>query len=198
MNNRAFTIMELIAIVIILAVLASIATISVTKYREEVKQKELINLHSNIQAAYDKYRQDLILKGKAPLKTIDYSEITDDVFEYFSDLTYSGDKITRDGFRQTKFELRSKGDLLKSSKYQADDNRNHAKDSTCLVTSTIEQVTKNGEETKDIIKSCQTKDGKEVPSKEEILCIVLKRGNETLIDDYNKNLSKNELCTYFE
>ena len=37
-----------------------------------------------------------------------------------------------------------------------------------------------------------------MPSQEEILCIVIKRGDDTIIDDYSndKNLTQRPLCKY--
>ncbi|MGN0993145.1 MAG: type II secretion system protein, partial [Bacilli bacterium] len=53
MKNKGFTIMELMAVIVILGILTTLAAVGVTKYRQTVKEKELVNLHSTIEAAYD-------------------------------------------------------------------------------------------------------------------------------------------------
>ena len=57
MKNKGFTIVELMAIIVILGILSTIAIVGVSRYRKEVRDKELIQLHSTIEAAYDTYRQ---------------------------------------------------------------------------------------------------------------------------------------------
>ena len=45
-----------------------------------------------------------------------------------------------------------------------------------------------------IIKSCQENNGTIEPSKEELLCIILKVNGEEVINDYENS---NSLCRYF-
>lgn len=195
MNNKGFTIIEVMAVVVILGILASIAAISVTKYRQDVDDNELVNLHSTIEAAYDDYRADIIMNGGTPKTTINFSNAEDYeiIKKYFDDLTYSGSYLKVEDLEGSALELRVKGDLLEKQSY-LDAGRDHVKDGTCLIRSEIE-VLENGE--KKIINSCDIDSGGEQPSQEEILCIVLKKGSRVLINDYDKDKTQRELCTYF-
>ena len=56
MKKKGFTIVELLAVIVILGVLGSIATVAVGRYRAEVTKKELINLKGLISDSYDTYR----------------------------------------------------------------------------------------------------------------------------------------------
>ncbi|MGN0992758.1 MAG: hypothetical protein ACI4PE_02340, partial [Bacilli bacterium] len=79
------------------------------------KEKELVNLHSTIEAAYDKYRSDLVMSGGSASKEIKFEENMDpDVFnKYFADFTYSGNHLTKANLSGSVFSLKIKGDLLK-------------------------------------------------------------------------------------
>lgn len=193
MNNKGFTIIEVLAVVIILGILTSIAVISVSKYRQDVDDNELVNLHSTIEAAYDNYRSDVVLTGGIPKTTINFESDTDIVNKYFDDLTYSGSPLKISNLKGSVLELRVKGDLLQKTSY-IEDERDHVKDGTCLIKAEIEVI--NGE--KKIINSCELGSSGELPSQEEMLCIVLKRGTRTIINDYDENKTQRQLCTYFK
>ena len=75
MKNKGFTIMELMAVIVILGILSTLAVVSVSKYRQTVKEKELVNLHSTIESAYDKYRSNTIMSGGSASKEIDFNNI---------------------------------------------------------------------------------------------------------------------------
>ena len=80
MKNKGFTIMELMAVIVILGILSTLAVVSVSKYRQTVKEKELVNLHSTIESAYDKYRSNTIMSGGSASKKIDFNNIEDEDF----------------------------------------------------------------------------------------------------------------------
>lgn len=193
MNNKGFTIIEVLAVVIILGILTSIAVISISKYRQDVDDNELVNLHSTIEAAYDNYRSDVVLTGGVPKTTINFESDTDIVNKYFDDLTYSGSPLKISNLKGSVLELRVKGDLLQKTSY-IEDERDHVKDGTCLIKAEIEVI--NGE--KKIINSCELGSSGELPSQEEMLCIVLKNKTRTIIDDYDENKTQRQLCTYFK
>ena len=186
MKNKGFTIVELMAIIVILGILSTIAIVGVSRYRKEVRDKELIQLHSTIEAAYDTYRQGQMGKYK---KNITINSTSSEAYNsYFEELSFNGQRLSLKDIDGSKFNLKIKGNLLNEDKYktdrQADDDK--IADGTCLVTTTVEN--------NNIIKSCQTNNGDIEPSKEELLCIILKVNDEEVINDYNNS---NSLCRYF-
>ena len=199
MKNKGFTLVEMLAVIVILGLLSSIAMISYTRYRQEVREKELINLYSTIEVAYDKYRSDLLMKGEDYKETLIISEIDDEIFnKYFSKLSYDGKYLTKQELGDTTFSLKIKGDLLNKSNYTANKSEtDFFNDGTCQ----IKTAKESGEGNSDAVNisefKCE-KDGNDIPipSKEELLCVKVKRGSDILIDDYAEN-SKRPLCTYF-
>lgn len=202
MKNKGFTIMELMAVIVILGILSTLAAVGVTKYRQTVKEKELVNLHSTIESAYDKYRSDTIMSGGSASKKIDFNNIKGDVFnKYFSDFTYSGNRLTKSDLKGSVFSLNIKGDLLDNDSYIRETENSETvfvKDGTCLVDSKISNDTSEDQaQTKEIVKSCKENEDGFIPSQEEILCIKLVVNNEELINDFDKDKSMRPLCVYF-
>lgn len=204
MKNKGFTIMELMAVIVILGILTTLAAVGVTKYRQTVKEKELVNLHSTIEAAYDNYRSSIIMSGGSASKEIKFSTddntLDDNTFnKYFADFTYNGNRLTKSDLSGSVFSLKIKGDLLNKINYTKEkDDTDFVEDGTCLVGSEITDVTNEDlTKTKEIDKSCKKNGGSPIPSKEEMLCIVLKVKDEVLIDDYEEDKSMQPLCSYF-
>ena len=204
MKNKGFTIMELMAVIVILGILSTLAVVGVTKYRQTVKEKELVNLHSTIESAYDKYRSNTIMSGGSASKEIDFNNIEDDVFnKYFSDFTYSGNRLTKNDLEGSVFSLNIKDDLLDNASYITDTKKSETvfvKDGTCLVGSEISDGTSgDSAQAKEIVKSCKENEkGKLIPSQEEILCIKLVVNKEVLINDFDPDKSMQPLCKYFK
>lgn len=186
MKNKGFTIVELMAIIVILGILSTIAIVGVSRYRKEVRDKELIQLHSTIEAAYDTYRQGQMGKYEKNI-TID-SNSSEAYNSYFEELSFNGQRLSLKDINDSEFSLKIKGNLLDEDKYKTDRRTDDDKiaDGTCLVTTTVEN--------NNIIKSCQENNGAIEPSKEELLCIILKVNGEEVINDYNNS---NSLCRYF-
>lgn len=200
MKNKGFTIVELMAVIVILGILSSMALISVSKYRKDVRDTDLVELHQTIDAAYDKYRQDNLIKGASYKKNLTFDDMNTDTFNtYFSEFTFDGKRLTKKELEGSMLNLVSKGELLNNPKYRNSVNSSEDKyveDGACLVEST---VTTTINRTSQIKKSCKRdSDGNIMPSQEEILCIVIKRGDDTIIDDYSndKNLTQRPLCKY--
>lgn len=205
MKNKGFTIMELMAVIVILGILSTLVVVSVSKYRQTVKEKELVNLRSTIESAYDNYRSNIIMSGDSASKKIDFNEIEDKTFnKYFSDFTYSGNRLTQDDLSGSVFSLNIKGNLLDNDSYikEAEETENSekvfVKDGTCLVGSEISDSTsEDPDQAKEIVKSCKkNEDDSLIPSQEEILCIKLVVNKEELINDFDKD-SMRPLCFYF-
>lgn len=186
MKNKGFTIVELMAIIVILGILSTIAIVGVSRYRKEVRDKELIQLHSTIEAAYDTYRQGQMGKYEKDI-TIN-SDKNKAYNSYFEELSFNGQRLSLKDINESEFHLKIKGDLLNKEKYKSKRTTEDDKiaDGTCLVTTTVKD--------NKIKKSCQTNNGDIEPSKEELLCIKLKVNGEEVINDYKNS---NSLCKYF-
>lgn len=206
MNKKGFTLIEVMAVIVILGILSTVATMEVTKYRRYTNEKEIVNLRSTIEDCFDDYRNAKILSGNIPEKSISTADDNqkEQIFKkFFNELSYDGKKIDIDN-TTIKLDLKVKGDLIDtdtsgtynySTKYpQNDENlKQYAKDKTCLIESTG-----NGKEDNEVTSQCITP---VQPSKEEVLCIYLKVNEKTLMDDLGTKDSKmantNNLCCYF-
>lgn len=188
MKNKGFTIVELMAVIVILGILSTIAIVGVSKYRKEVRDKELIQLHSTIETAYDTYRQGQM--GMQYEKDIIINSNSNKAYNsYFEELSFNGQRLSLKDINGSEFSLKIKGDLLDNSTYKNErtTEENKITDGTCLVTTTVAN--------NQIQKSCQKNGGTIVSSKEELLCIKLKVNGEEVINDYNDS---NSLCRYFK
>lgn len=199
MKNKGFTIVELMAVIVILGILSSMAMISVSRYRKDVRDTDLVELHQTIDAAYDKYRQDNLIKGASYKTNLTFDDMNTDTFNtYFSEFTFDGKRLTKKELEGSMLNLEKKGALLSNDNYKTNVNSSEDKyveDGACLVESTVTTI--NG--TSQIKKSCKKDSDRNImPSQEEILCIVIKRGDDTIIDDYSsdKNLTQRPLCKY--
>lgn len=199
MKNKGFTIVELMAVIVILGILSSMAMISVSKYRKDVRDTDLVELHQTIDAAYDKYRQDNLIKGASYKKELTFEGMNNDTFNtYFSEFTFDGKRLTKNELKGSMLNLEKKGALLSNNNYKTNVNSSEDKyveDGACLVESTVTTIN----ETSQIKKSCKKDSDKNImPSQEEILCIVIKRDGKDIINDYSsdKNLTQRPLCKY--
>lgn len=200
MKNKGFTIVELLAVIVILGLLSTIALVSVSRYRKDARDMDLTELHSSIEATYDKYRQDMIMKGQVPNTKIVFNEnMKEEEQSYFGEFTFDGKRLTQEELTGSKITLVKKGDLLDKETYRQDVSNNeeqYKKDGACLIETSI----KTTGETQEIVKKCK-KDSAEniIPSEEEMLCITIIRDTETIINDFSieDSLSQRPLCKYF-
>ena len=201
MKNKGFTIVELMAVIVILGILSSMAMISVSRYRKDVRDTDLVELHQTIDAAYDKYRQDNLVKGASYQKNLTFKYMNTDTFNtYFSEFTFDGKRLTKKELEGSMLNLVSKGGLLLNNNYKTSVKNNEDKyveDGACLVESTVTKI----DVTSQIKKSCKkNSNGNIMPSQEEILCIVIKRDGKYIINDYSsdENLTQRPLCKYLK
>ena len=203
MKNKGFTIVELLAVIVILGILSTIALVSVSRYRKDARDMDLTELHSSIEATYDKYRQDMIMKGQVPETKIDFnSAMTEEEKSYFGEFTFDGKRLTQEELKGSTITLVKKGDLLGMDSYTQHlsaekQEEQYIKDGACLIETSI----KTAGETQEIVKKCKidSKTNKFTPSEEEMLCIKIMRNNDEIINDFSEetSLSQRQLCKYF-
>lgn len=203
MNKKGFTLVEVLAVIVIIGILSSIAIISLSRYREDVAKKELINLRSTINDSYDSYREDALINYETPENKVSFGDNNNGkIYTYFEDLSYNGERLTLKNIKQSIFELKTKGELLSNDRYIAEkgipseNNGNHIKDGTCVIKSEAgNQYEEDGDELQEFNESCvKDESGNIKPALEEILCIKLVIDGKTLIDDFT---DENNLCHYF-
>lgn len=199
MNKKGFTITELLAVIVILGILTSLASVGVTRYRQNVREKELINLHSTIETGYDNYRSRLILNGESAEKDLNLCK--DGKLPF--DITYNGNRLScgagnnNVNIKEAIVSTKIKGELLSNDEYKAKrtTEENYIEDGTCMIESSREPI-KEGETITDyeLVKKCQGESPNYIESNEEIICIKLATEEEVLINDYS---DENNLCWYW-
>ena len=200
MKNKGFTIVELLAVIVILGILSTIALVSVSRYRKDARDMDLTELHSSIEATYDKYRQDMIMKGQVPeTKIVFNTTMTEEEESYFGEFTFDGKRLTQEELKGSIIKLVKKGDLLEKDLYLQEVSNNeerYIKDGACLIETSIQ--TTDG--TQKIVKKCKKSNEKPTPSEEEMLCIKIKRNDDEIINDFSNDtsLSQRPLCKYFQ
>ena len=118
MKNKGFTIVELLAVIVILGILSTIALVSVSRYRKDARDMDLTELHSSIEATYDKYRQDMIMKGQVPeTKIVLNDDMKEEEKSYFGEFTFDGKRLTQEELTGSTITLVKKGDLLGMDSY---------------------------------------------------------------------------------
>ena len=208
MKDKGFTLMELLAVIVILAILVVIATISVTRYRNKVDVFDKEDLHSTIETAYNNYRTDETSKGNT-IKNVTVSEVNDPFDKYIKGISYNGQKLNKNKL-DISIELHSKGDVLYKNEYRDYVNERVGKtkikkssgtenataqdiyviDATCEVTHTSD--TTGGS----IDKTCVGGETKPEPSKEDLVCIKVTYDNNVIFDDFDSNTTINKLCDF--
>lgn len=80
LNNKGFTMVELLAAVTLLGIISSIAVVSYTKYQEKVRQDAYEAMEKSAMSAAQTYIQDkgiIVPVGEANKRTIDVSTLVD-------------------------------------------------------------------------------------------------------------------------
>lgn len=215
MKNKGFTLVEILAVIVIIGILVGIATLGYTRIRKDTDQKDLLNLHSSLETTYANYRTVQAMNGDLTDSglTIDKNQ-TSDFDKYITDLAYNGKRLSKEDIDGTNFKTVIKGDIFNNSEYQnyvkariknfdslsqseqyKELEKQYIIDSTCLVESIIESSSGN-----EPIKHCKTTEEgsgeKIVGSKAELTCLIVKYKGETVINDYEDSSSFNKLCKY--
>lgn len=197
MKNNGFTLVEVLAVVVIISILSGMAMIGVTRYRTEANEKDLLNLHSSLETAYDNYRSNTILDGDDGLSDIIIGSGSSFFDKYIEGLSYDGEKLSIADLGGTEIHLVNKAGLLSNSDYTTGRNdQDFIKDGACLVDSEVDAAN-------EIEKKCKTDEsGNRIPSNEDLICIKVKYKDTILIDDYKQDNDKsdyvafNKLCKY--
>ena len=223
MNKKGFTLVEILAVIVILAVLAGIATMSVTRYQALVREKEAVHLHSEIESNYS----NLILNDKAN----DSGKVRFCSRGYIiMSISYDGKRLGCRNDNNADIRLnngsylisKNKGDLLNNSAYrEAAQARTEVKDEDGQVVKrkTLEEIfvedgvcmvevdearqklNQDGTETKSDLKQTCIKDNNEnfIKSTNSVLCIKLIRPDgSAIINDFDTSNEKNtSFCKYF-
>ncbi len=216
MKNKGFTLVEILAVIVIIGILAAMATLGVTRIRKNADQKDLFNLHSSLETSFENFRTVLVMNGDPQVTRLEIGDQTPPAFnKYITDLSYEGHRLSSADLQGTVIEVFEKGNALIDNNYInsitkdipnynslseeqkfAELEKQYIIDSTCMVES---KVVNPGQEGATIEKHCKLADGVPVPSKDEITCLKVRYKGTILVDDYGDTdnaLKFNNLCEY--
>ena len=216
MKNKGFTLVEILAVIVIIGILAAMATLGVTRIRKNADQKDLFNLHSSLETSFENYRTILVMNGDPQVTRLEIGDQSPPDFnKYITDLSYEGRRLSNADLQGTVIEVLEKGNALNDNNYIASITKNiqnynslseeqklvelekqYIIDSTCIVES---KVVNPGQENATIEKHCKLANGIPVPSKDETTCLKIRYKGTILVDDYGdaeNALSFNTLCSY--
>ena len=178
-NKKGFTLIEVLAVIVLLGILVSVATVGVSKYRKDVDEKEVYSIKQTIKAAFTNYRILEEVNAKEWLNKDNKNIIQQLRFDGGNTLKYSGETCNIDNSSKVLYLVN--GDYLKNS--DADESFN-------IAFKTCEFFVEDGS---DDVK-CLKESGAFVPSKMETICIKLScdEGNTFIIDDFSDD---NSLCS---
>jgi len=207
-----------LAVITILAILIGLAALSVTRYRKEVDEKEIINLHSALETSFNNYRTVLAQSGKELDSNILLIEknTTSAFDKYISDLSYNGERLDKNDIDGSSITLTNKSTIIGNQEYINDVQANIPNfaslstteknkkmeeqfiiDATCA---TKGDVINPGETNAQITKECmKTQEGEYMPSNEDLICIKLNYKGTLVIDDKGETDGAkviNKLCKY--
>ena len=216
MKNKGFTLVEILAVIVIIGILTTMATLGVTRIRKNADEKDLFNLHSSLETSFENYRTVLAMNGDPQVKKIIIDDaMPNDFNKYITDLSYNGRRLSKSDLQDTEIALFEKGAALYDSDYIGDIaasipnydsmsseeqdaalEKQYIIDATCMVES---KVNNPGQEGATIEKHCKKEYGAFVPSKDQVTCLVIVYKGRVVVDDYGNNdsaLKFNSLCGY--
>lgn len=158
MKNKGFTLVEVLAVIVILGIITAIASISVTRYRKQADDNDLLNLHSSIETSYSNYRTVLAESGEVIIDNpLNIGSSENNSFDkYFEDLSYNGERLNKTILQGSTITLYKKDSVFSNPSYTesiknkiegfnalSEDEKNRAIekqyiiDATCVVVSTV-------------------------------------------------------------
>ncbi len=165
-NKKGFTLVEVLAVIVILGILGTIAIGSISRYRKNVNEKEKISLRSSITSAFDNYR---IENSVSKRKKINISDL-----KFTNLLTYNNNECDLDSEDIIAYIV--KGEYL--DKYLSEEDK--VKYGVCMLTTEEE----NGK----LVTKCASPI---TASKETTYCIKLVCNGQTVINDFE---DENSIC----
>ncbi len=175
-NKKGFTIIELMAVILIIGMLSSIAIISISKNRTRVNEKEKVTLRASIIDTFNNYR---ISEG---VNKNDVKKIKD--LKFNDKITYNNNECDLTDDDTIKYVV--KGDYLEYFKNDKDDKR-RIEYGVCMTETTINEYNET-------VTSCMKDENGYIPSKEEAFCVKLSCG-VNVINDYE---DKSSICYYID
>ena len=161
-NKKGFTIIELMAVILIIGMLSSIAIISISKNRTRVNEKEKVTLRASIIDAFNNYRISNSV-GENGVKIED--------LKFNDKITYNNNECDLTDNDTIKYVV--KGDYLEYFKNDEDDKR-RIEYGVCMTETTIEN--------NETVTSCMKDENGYIPSKEEAFCVKLSCGVNVIYD----------------
>ncbi len=71
-NRKGFTLVELLAVIVIISILVGLVVSSVSRYKNKAEEKEKKILRQNIISIFNNYRIEMLEEGKVIKQDVDY------------------------------------------------------------------------------------------------------------------------------
>ena len=192
-NKKGFTLIEVLAVIVLLGILVSVATVGVSKYRKDVDEKERYSIRQTIKAAFTNYR---IMNDVSPEEHKGEDALGNEEeimkllkFDGGNTLKYGGEKCVIGADSKVLFLING------TSKYQANIKNISKKDilDLCSDEDTEDKCYAKYYAKYKICELDTTGSCKEgfVPSKMETVCIKLSCNGNVIINDFEDS---NSLC----
>lgn len=90
-NRKGFTLVELLAVIVIISILVGLVVSSVSRYKNKAEEKEKKILRQNIISIFNNYRMEMLEEGKVIKQDVNYeiSNMDSDAI-----INYNGKKCT--------------------------------------------------------------------------------------------------------
>lgn len=90
-NRKGFTLVELLAVIVIISILVGLVVSSVSRYKNKAEEKEKKILRQNIISIFNNYRMEMLEEGKVIKQKVNYkiSDMDSDAI-----INYNGKKCT--------------------------------------------------------------------------------------------------------
>lgn len=184
-NKKGFTLVEVLAVIVLLGILVSVATVGVSKYRKDVDEKEKYSIRQTIKAAFTNYR---IINDVSPEehKGEDAFGNEEEImkllkFDGGNTLKYGGEKCVIGADSKVLFLINGTDKYKgKISSIWSREDIDCSSENECFAKYKICELDTTG--------SCK---GEYTPSKMETVCIKLSCNGNVIMNDFEDS---NSLC----